>query len=187
MSDHPQVVTWAREYAEACGVDPPTKTTGKLPMPIAEVLGSVRRPTLPPLSPTPAPSTGADRLEDRSDTSSTSSSGAYFSSLWSSYNKLRITNSEPAPPGPAQSLPSLKSSGLLESRPYQPQPSWSPDGGASEHPGSPTPPWIALRMANEPKESVPGSSEPTTSPTATSRSGLKPTMPVGLDWLANEQ
>ncbi|KAI9464267.1 hypothetical protein F5148DRAFT_188149 [Russula earlei] len=189
MSDHPQVLAWAKDYAEACGIDPPTKSTGKSPMPIADALASMRRPTLPPLPPTSVSTTSVDRLEDRCDTPSTSSSGSYFNSLRSSYNHLRITNPEPAVPGSTPSLPSLKSCGLLESRPYQPQPSGqqSPDGVMSEHPSSPTPPWIALRIAGDPKEAVEGPTEVATTSPRTPPRGSKPTMPVGLDWLANEQ
>jgi hypothetical protein len=186
MSKHPQVATWAREYKDACGIEPPTKSASKSRMPLAEALASTMRPTLPPLPPTPTPTTSVDRIEDRSDTSNTASSGTYFSSLRSSYNKLRITTAEPAAPGPAPSLPSLKSSGLLESWAHQPQPPSQqlPDAGMSK-PTSPTPPWMALRMSKVPKESAAGPSE-SPSPSAPSRCP-KSTMPVGLDWLAHEQ
>jgi len=179
MSDHPQVLAWAREYTEACGMEPPTIYTGKAPMPVAEVFASATRPTLPPL-----PSTSnLDRVDDRSDTSSTGSS--YFSSLRSSYNKLCLTNHEPVAQGSAPSLPSLKSCGLLESWAHQPQPPSQqlPDAGMSEHSTSPTPPWVALRTAF--KDPTAGPSDATASPSAQSRSS-KSTMPVGLDWLANE-
>jgi KH domain/Ras family len=75
--------------------------------------------TLPPLPPTLVSTANVDRVEDRSDSSSTVS-GTYFSSLRSSYNKQRVTNTEPVASAP--SLPSLKSSGLLESWAPQPQP-----------------------------------------------------------------
>jgi hypothetical protein len=178
MSKHPQVLTWAKEYKEACGIEPPTNSTSKSRMPLAEALASTKRPTLPPLPAAPA---GVDRVEDYSETSNSGSSG-YFSSLRSSYNKLRITTNELAAP---PSLPSLKSSGLLESWVNQPQPPSQqlPDGGVSEHPTSPTPPWMALRMSNIPKEPAAGPSESTPSP---SPRCPKSTMPVGLDWLANE-
>jgi len=185
MSEHPQVLAWAREYTEVCGMEPPTKSTGGSPMPIADALASTAtRPTLPPLSPTPVSTASADRVDDRSDTSST---GSYFSSLRSSYNKLRITNTEPVVPGPAPSLPSLKSCGLLEPWAHQLQPLSQPvaDTGMSERPASPTPPWIALRNASSSKESAAAPSEAVMSPTALSR-GPKSTMPVGLGWLANE-
>ena len=185
MSKHPQVLAWAREYKEVCGMEPPTHSTGRSPMPFAEALASTMHPTLPPLPPTPAPTTSVDRVEDRSDTSS---NGSYFSSLRSSYNKLRVTTAEPAAPGPAPSLPSLKSSGLLESWAHQPQPPSQQlpvDAGMSECPTSPTPPWMALRLASVPKEPAAGPSDATASPSALSRSS-KSTMPVGLDWLANE-
>jgi hypothetical protein len=184
MSKHPQVQAWARQYKEACGMDPPTKSSSGARMPLAEALAV--RPTLPPLPPTPASTANVDR-EDRSDSSSTGSSGTYFSSLRSSYNKHRTAITEPAAAGSAPSLPSLKSSGLLESWAPQPQPPSHllPEAGMSERPTSPTPPWIALRMANVPKEPVAGPSEATASPSALCR-GSKSTMPVGLDWLANE-
>jgi hypothetical protein len=184
MSEHPQVLVWAREYTEVCGMEPPTKSTGKSPMPLAEALASTMRPTLPPLPLTAASTTGLDRVEERSDTSSTGSSGTYFSSLRSSYNKLRIAD-EPVAQGSAPSLPSLKSCGLLEPWAHQPQPPLQPppDAGMSELSTSPTPPWIALRTATQ--ESTTGPSDATTSPSAQSRS-LKSTMPVGLPWLANE-
>lgn len=189
MSKHPQVQAWAREYKEACGMDPPTKSSGGSRMPLAEALASTMRPTLPPLSPTAASTANVDRVEDRSDSSTTGSSGTYFNSLRSSYNKHRTTTTEPTASGSAPSLPSLKSSGLLES--------WAPpplppshvlaEAGISESSTSPTPPWVEiLRMANVPKEPVAGPSEATTPPSALSR-GSKSTMPVGLDWLANEQ
>jgi hypothetical protein len=184
MSKHPQVQAWAREYKEACGMDPPTKSSRGSRMPFAEALASTMRPTLPPLPPTAT--ANVDRVEDRSDSSSTGSSGTYFSSLRSSYNKHRIPTTEPAASGSAPSLPSLKSSGLLESWAPQPQPPSHllPDVGISERP--PTPPWVVLqRMANAPKEPDAGPSEATASPSALSR-GSKSTMPVGLDWLANE-
>jgi hypothetical protein len=57
--------------------------------------------------------------------------------------------------------------------------------GKPERPTSPTPPWMAARMMNAPKETVASSSEATASPSARSR-GSKSTMPVGLDWLAEE-
>jgi hypothetical protein len=180
MSKHPQVQAWAREYKETCGMDPPTKPPSGSRMPLAEALAV--RPTLPPLPPTPASTANVDRVEDRSDSSSTGSSGTYFSSLRSSYNKHRITTTEPVASGSAPSLPSLKSSGLLESWAPQAQP---PEAGMSERPTEPTPPWVALRMVNAPKEPVAGPSEATASPSALSR-GSKSTMPVGLDWLANE-
>lgn len=188
MNKHPQVLAWAREYKEVCGMEPPTNSTGRSRMPVAEALASSTvRPTLPPLPATSAPTTSVDRVEDRSDTSSTGSSGTYFSSLRSSYNKLRITTAEPAASGPAPSLPSLKSSGLLESWVPQPEPPSQilPEAGMSERPTSPTPPWMALRIANVPKEPAAGPSEAIASPSALSRSS-KSTMPVGLDWLANE-
>lgn len=189
MGKHPQVLAWAREYKELCGIEPPTDPPGRSRMPVAEALATIR-PTLPPIPPTPTTTTSVDRVEDRSDASSTGSSGTYFSSLRSSYNKLRISTAEPVAPGPAApSLPSLKSSGLLESWAPQPQPPSQqlPDAGMSDRPASPTPPWMALRIANIPKESTagPSTSEPTASPSALSR-GSKSTMPVGLDWLANE-
>jgi len=182
---NPQVQAWARVYKEACGMDPPTKSSR---MPLAEALASTMRPTLPPLPPTAASTANVDRVEDRSDSSSTASSGTYFSSLRSSYNKYRITTTEPAASGSAPSLPSLKSSGLLESWAPQPQPPSHllPEAEMSERPTSPTPPWVALRMANVPKEPVAGPSEATASPSALPR-GSKSTMPVGLGWLANEQ
>jgi hypothetical protein len=183
MSEHPQVLTWAREYTEVCGMEPPTKSTGKFPMPLAEALASTLRPALPPipLPLTPGSTVGVDRAEERSDTSSTSS-GAYFSSLRSSYKKLRITG-EPVAQGAAPSLPSLKSCGLLEPWAHQPQPpsQQPPDPGMSERSTPPTPPWIALRAAS--KESTAGPSDVTTS---SSTRGSKSTMPVGLGWLANE-
>jgi hypothetical protein len=189
MSKHPQVQAWAREYKEACGMDPPTKSSGGSRMPLAEALASTMRPTLPPLPPTAASTATVDRVEDRSDSSSTGSSGTYFSSLRSSYNKHRNTPAEPAASGSAPSLPSLKSSGLLDSSwAPQPQPPSHvlPEAGISERPASPTPPWVALqRMANVPKEPVAGPSEATASPSALFR-GSRSTMPVGLDWLANE-
>jgi hypothetical protein len=185
MSKHPQVQAWTREYKEACGMDPPTKSSSGSRMPLAEALAV--RPTLPPLPPTPASTANVDRVEDRSDSSSTGS-GTYFSSLRSSYNKQRVTNTEPVASGSAPSLPSLKSSGLLESWAPQPQPPSQllPEAGVSERSTEPTPPWMAVRMANAPKEPVAGPSEATASPPALSR-GSKLTMPVGLDWLANEQ
>jgi hypothetical protein len=211
MSKHPQVQAWAREYKEACGMDPPTKSSGGSRMALAGAVASTMRPTLPPLSPTAASTANVDRVEDRSDSSSTGSSGTYFNSLRSSYNKHRTTTTEPTASGSAPSLPSLKSSGLLESWAPQPQPpshvlaeagrSTSPtppwvvlppshvlaEAGISESSTSPTPPWVVLlRMANAPKEPVASPSEATTSPSALSR-GSKSTMPVGLDWLANEQ
>jgi len=188
MSKHPQVQAWAREYKEACGMDPPTKSSGGSRMPLAEALTSTIRPTLPPLPPTAASTANVDRVEDRSDSSSTGPSGTYFNSLRSSYNKHRTTTTEQATSGSATSLPSLKSSGLLESWAPQPQPPshMLPEAGMSERPTSPTPPWVALRMANAPKEPVAGPSEATGSPSALPR-GSKSTMPVGLGWLANEQ
>jgi hypothetical protein len=187
MSEHPQVVTWAKEYTEVCGTEPPTKFTGKSPMPLAEAIASTTRPTLPPLPLplTPASTTSLDRVEDRSDASSTGSSGTYFSSLRSSYNKLRLTSHEPVAQGSAPSLPSLKSCGLLEPWARQPQPpSQQPaESGMPEASSSPTPPWIALRTTF--KDSTSGPSDATTSPSTLSRSS-KSTMPVGLDWLANE-
>jgi len=188
MSNHPQVLAWARAHKEACGMDAPTKSSGGSRMPLAEaLLASTMRPTLPRLPPTSVSTTNVDRAEDRSDSSS--SSGAYFSSLRSSYNKLRITTTaaEPAASGSAPSLPSLKASGLLESWAPQPRPPSQllSEAGTSERPTSPTPPYMALRMANVPKEPVAGPSEATASPSALSR-GSKSTMPVGLDWLANE-
>jgi len=179
MSDHPQVQAWEREYTEACGMEPPTISAAGKPMPVAEAFASAMRPTLPPL-----PSTSnLDRVEDRSDTSSAGS--AYFSSLRSSYNKLRLTSHEPVAQGSAPSLPSLKSCGLLEPWAHQPQPPSQqlPDAGMSERSTSPTPPWIALRTAS--KDPTAGSSDATASPSAQSRSS-KSTMPVGLPWLANE-
>jgi hypothetical protein len=186
MSKHPQVQAWAREYKEACGMDPPTKSSGGSRMPSAEALASTMRPTLPPLPPTAT--ANVDRVDDRSDSSSTGSSGTYFSSLRSSYNKHRTTTTEPAASGSALSLPSLKSSGLLESwaPPPLPPSHLLPEAGISERPTSPTPPWVVLqRMAKDPKEPVAGPSEATASPSALSR-GSKSTMPVGLDWLAHE-
>jgi hypothetical protein len=182
MSEHPQVLAWAREYTEVCGMEPPTKSTGKSPMPLPEAFASTMRPTLPPLPLIPASTTGLDRVEERSDTSSTGSSGTYFSSLRSSYNKLRITN-EPVVQGSAPSLPSIK--GLLEPWAHQPQPpsQQPPDLGMSERSTSPTPPWIALRDAS--KETTAGPTDATTSPSPQSRTS-KSTMPVGLGWLANE-
>jgi hypothetical protein len=187
MSKHPQVQAWARVYQEACGMDPLTKSSSGSRMPLAEALASTMRPTLPPLPTTAASTANVDRVEDRSDSSSTASSWTYFSSLRSSYNKHRITTTEPAASGSAPSLPSLKSSGLLESWAPQPQPPSHllPEAGMSERPTSPTPPWVALRMANVPKEPAAGPSEATASPSALPR-GSKSTMPVGLDWLANE-
>ena len=184
MGKHPHVQAWAREYKQACGMDPPTKSSSGSRMPLAEALAT--RPTLPPLPSTPS-TANVDRVEDRSDSSSTASSGTYFSSLRSSYNKHRITTTEPATLGSAPSLPSLKSSGLLESWAPQPQPPSHllPEAGMAERPTSPTPPWMALRMANVPKDPVAGPSEATASPSALSR-GSRSTMPVGLDWLANE-
>ena len=166
-------------------------------MPIAEALASTKhttRPTPPlPLPPSLASTASMDRLEDRSDASSAGSSGTYFSSLRSSYNKLRIADPEPARSpvlGSAPSLPSLKSCGLLESWTHHPQTSSQqlPDAaGMSELPTSPTPPWIALRKATTaPKDSTVGLSENNASPSTSSR-GIKSTMPVGLDWLAHEQ
>jgi len=186
MSKHPQILAWARDYKEACGMDPPTKSSGGSRMPLAEALASTIRPTLPRLTSTTASMPNVDRAEDRSDSSS--SSGAYFSSLRSSYNKLRVTTTtaEPAASGSAPSLPSLKASGLLESWAPQARPLSLSEAGISERPTSPTPPYMALRMANVPKEPVAGPSEATASPAALSR-GPKSTMPVGLDWLANEQ
>jgi hypothetical protein len=196
MSDHPQALAWVKEYTEMCGMEPPTKCTTGLRMPVAEAIASTSgsRPDLPlplpPLPSTPTSATSVDRAEDRSDASSTGSS--YFSSLRSSYNKLRINSTEPARPsasGPAPSLPSLKSSGLLESWTHHPQSLSQPlpdAAGMSESANSPTPPWMALRVANLPKDSAAGPSETTTSPSASSRS-TKSTMPVGLDWLAHEQ
>lgn len=184
MSKHPQVQAWAREYKEACGMDPPTKSSGGSRMPLVEALASTMRPTLPPLPPTAASTANVDRVEDRSDSSST---GSYFNSLRSSYNKHRATTTtEPAASGSAPSLPSLKSSGLLESwGPQPPIPSHLlSEAGISESSTSPTPPWVLLqRIAKEP---VAGPSEGTTSSSALSR-GSKSTMPVGLDWLAHEQ
>jgi hypothetical protein len=165
-------------------MEPPTKFTGKSPMPLAEAIASTTRPTLPPLPLTPASTTSLDRVEDRSDTSSAGSSGTYFSSLRSSYNKLRLTSHEPVAQGSAPSLPSLKSCGLLEPWAHQPQPpSQQPPECMPEAPTSPTPPWIALRTTF--KETASGPSDATTSPSTLSRSS-KSTMPVGLDWLANE-
>lgn len=185
MNKHLQVQAWAREYKEACGMDPPTKSTCGSRMPLAEALASAIRPTLPPLPPTAASTANVDRAEERSDSSS-AGSGTYFSSLRSSYNRPRIATTEPAASGSAPSLPSLKSSGLLESWVPQPQPPslLLPEAGMSERPTSPTPPWVALRLTNAPKEPVAGPSE-AASPSALSRSS-KSTMPVGLDWLANE-
>ncbi|KAH9983895.1 hypothetical protein BJV74DRAFT_848980 [Russula compacta] len=189
MSEHSQVLAWSREYTEACGLEIPTKSTSRSRMPPPETLASTMRPTLPPIPPTPASATNVDRVEDRSDTSSTGSSGTYFNSLRSSYNKLRITSPEPAASGSAPSLPSLKSCGLLESwaHPQHPHPQSQqlPDAGGSELATSPTPPWIALQMAAAAKGCVAGPSETATSPSVPSRSS-KSTMPVGLDWLANE-
>ena len=176
----------------------PTKLISGRPMPIAEALASSKhtmRPTPLPLPPSlvSVSMANVERVEDRSDASSAGSSGTYFSSLRSSYNKLRITNPESARspvPGSAPSLPSLKSCGLLESWTHLPQipPQPVPDSaGMSEPPNSPTPPWIALRMAaTTPKDSPVGPSESTASPSTSSRS-TKSTMPVGLDWLAHEQ
>ncbi|KAI0305813.1 hypothetical protein B0F90DRAFT_1814671 [Multifurca ochricompacta] len=188
MSDHPQVMAWSREFTETYGMDPKCKSGPR--MPLAEALASSNRPTPPLLlvPQIPASTTGADRVEDRSDTSSTSSSGTYFSSLRNSYNKLRLTSLEPAP-GPGPSLPSLKSCGLLESwaHPLQPPSQQLPDAaGMSELPTSPTPPWMVLRTATVSKDSAIGPSETATSPSTSSR-GTKSTMPVGLDWLAHEQ
>jgi hypothetical protein len=187
MSKNLQVQAWAREYKEACGMDPPAKPSGGSRMPLAEALASTTRPTLPPLPRTATSSANVDRVEDRSDSSSTGSSGTYFSSLKSSYNKYRITTTEPTASGSAPSLPSLKSSGLLESWAPQPQPPSHllSEAGMSDRPASPTPPWVALRMANAPKEPVASPSEAIASPSALSR-GSRSTMPVGLDWLANE-
>jgi hypothetical protein len=196
MSDDPQAVAWVKEYTEIWGTEPPTKSTTGSRMPLAEALASTSalRPALPSALPPPTPTSAAsaDRVEDRSDTSSTGSSGAYFSSLRSSYNKLRINNPEPARPsasGSAPSLPSLKSCGLLESWTHHPQPLSQPPpdaAGMSESASSPMPPWMALRVANLPKDSAAGPSETSTSPSTSSRS-TKLTMPVGLDWLAHEQ
>jgi len=191
MSDHPQVVAWTREYTEACGMGLPTKLTSERRMPIAEALASTKHPMrhTPPL-PLPLSLVSTASMEDRSDASSAGTSGTYFSSLRSSYNKLRINNPEPAVPGSAPSLPSLKSCGLLESWTHHPQiPSQLPpdNPGMSEPPNSPTPPWVALRMAtNTPKDSTAGPSE-TSASSSTSSRGTKSTMPVGLDWLAHEQ
>lgn len=187
MSKHPQVQAWAKEYKEACGMDPPTKSSGGSRMPLAEALASTMRPTLPPLPSTAVSTAKVDRAEDRSDSSNSATSGTYFSSLRSSYNKLRITTTEPAASGSAPSLPSLKSSGLLESWAPQPQPPSHllSEAGMSERPTAPTPPWVALRKTSCPKDPVAGPSEATASPSALSR-GAKSTMPVGLDWLANE-
>ncbi|KAH9066779.1 hypothetical protein EDB87DRAFT_1801444 [Lactarius vividus] len=193
-SDHPQVVAWSREYTEACGMELPTKRNSERPMPIAEALASIKstnRPIHPlPLPPSLVPATNVERLEDRSDAPST---GSYFSSLRSSYDKLRITHPEPAHSpvlGSAPSLPSLKSCGLLESWAHRPQTlaQQLPDAaGMSESPPSPTPPWMALRIATTaPKDSTVGPSETNASPSTSSR-GTKSTMPVGLDWLAHEQ
>jgi hypothetical protein len=189
MSKHPQVQAWAREYKEACGMDP-QKSSGGSQMPLAEALASTMRPTLPPLPPPTASMANVDRVEDRSESSTTSSFGTYFNSLRSSYNKHRATTTESAASGSATSLPSLKSSGLLESWPPQPPPPSHvlAEPGISENSTSVTPPWVVLqqqRMA-VPKEPVAGPSEATTSPPALPR-GSKSTMPVGLDWLANEQ
>jgi len=186
MSKHPQVQAWAREYKEACGMDPPTKSSGGSRMPLAEALTSTIRPTLPPLPPTAASTANVDRVEDRSDSSSTGPSGTYFNSLRSSYNKHRTTTTEQATSGSATSLPSLKSSGLLESWPQPPPPSHVlPEAGISES-STPTPPWVVLlQMSNVPKEPVEGPSEATTSPSAQSR--VSKSTPVGLPWLANEQ
>jgi hypothetical protein len=195
MSDHPQSLAWTKEYTEMCGMELPTKVTTGSRMPLAEALASTSgsRPTLRstlPQSPTSAAS--IDRVEERSDASSTGSSGGYFSSLRSSYNKLRINSSEPArtsASGAAPSLPSLKSSGLLESWTHHHQPLSQPlpdAAGMSESTNSPTPPWMAMRVATLPKDSTAGPSETHTSPSASSRS-TKSTMPVGLDWLAHEQ
>jgi hypothetical protein len=169
-------------------MDPPTKLSSGSRMPLAEALASTMRPTLPPFPSSTTSTANVNRVEDRIDSSSTGSSGTYFSSLRSSYNKHRITTTEPVASGSAPSLPSLKSSGLLESWGPQPQPPSHSlaEAGMSERPTSPTPPWVALRMANVSKESVSGPSEATASPSALSR-GSKSTMPVGLDWLANEQ
>lgn len=190
MSKHPQVLAWAREYKELCGIEPPTDPPGGSRMPVAEALASTIRPTLPRIPSTPTTTTSVDRVEDRSDSSSTGSSGTYFSSLRSSYNKLRISTAESVASGTAApSLPSLKSSGLLESWAPQPQPPSQQllEAGLSARPTSPTPPWMALRVKTVPKESAagPSTSEATASPSALSRSS-KSTMPVGLDWLANE-
>lgn len=186
MSEHPQVLAWSREYTEACGLEIPTKSTSRSRVPPPEALASTMRPTLPPIPPTPASATSVDRVEDRSDTSSTGSSGTYFNSIRSSYNKLRITSPEPATSGSAPSLPSLKSCGLLESWAHPPPQSQQLlDAGGSELATSLTPPWIALQMAAAAKDCVAGPSETATSPSALSRSS-KSTMPVGLDWLANE-
>ena len=189
MSKHPQVQAWAREYKEACGMDPPTKSSRGSRMPLAEALASTMRPTLPPLSPTAASTANVDRVEDRTDSASTSSSGTYFNSLTSSYNKHRTTTNEPAASGSATSLPSLKLSGLLEPWPPQAPPSSHvlPEAGISESSTSVTPPWIVLqRISSVPKEPVAGPSEATTSPSAPPR-GSNSSMPVGLPWLANEQ
>jgi hypothetical protein len=195
MSGDPQAVAWAKEYTEKWGMEPPKKSTTGSRMPLAEAFASTAlRPTLPSALPPPTPTSAAsaDRVEDRSDTSSTGSSGAYFSSLRSSYNKLRINNPEPArssSSGSAPSLPSLKSCGLLEPWTHRPVPLSQPlpDGaGMSESASSPMPPWLALRVANLPKDSAAGPSENSTSPSTSSR-GTKLTMPVGLDWLAHEQ
>jgi hypothetical protein len=195
-SDHPLVVAWTREYTEACGMELPTKLISGRPMPIAEALASTKHTTRPsplPLPPSLAATASVDRLEDRSEASSAGSSGTYFSSLRSSYNKLRITNPEPIRSpvsGSAPSLPSLKSCGLLESWTHRPQTlsQQLPDAaGMSEPPTSPTPPWIALRTATTvSKDSIIGPSETNASPSTSSR-GTKSTMPVGLDWLAHEQ
>ena len=152
------------------------------------------RPTPPLLlPPSLASAASVDRVEDQGEASSAGSSGTYFSSLRSSYNKLRITNPEPTRSpvsGSAPSLPSLKSCGLLESWTHHPQTlsQQPPDAaGMSEPPTSPTPPWIVLRMATTTsKDSTVGSSETNASPSTSSR-GTKSTMPVGLDWLAHEQ
>ncbi len=171
----------------------PTPTNSARPMPIAEALASTKhimRPTHPlPLPPSLVSAASVDRLEDRSDTATSGSSGTYFSSLRSSYDKLRITKPESARSPITPSLPSLKSSGLLESWTHHSQSSSQqrPDTvGMSEPPTSPIPPWMVLRTATAPKDSTVGPSESNASSSTSSRS-TKSTMPVGLDWLAHER
>ena len=164
---------------------PSLKASGLLDSwPQSQTPSHAMRPTPPPLPPTPASTANVDRVEDRSDSSSTGS-GTYFSSLTRAYNKYRTATTGPVASGSAPSLPSLKSSGLLES--WQPQtPSHlTPEAGMSERPTTPTPTWVALRKANVPNEPVAGPDETTASP-STSRRDPKSTMPVGLEWLANE-
>ncbi|KAI0255983.1 hypothetical protein BJV78DRAFT_586707 [Lactifluus subvellereus] len=195
MGDHPQALAWMREYSETCGMELPTKFTSRMPVREAFASASRLRLTLPsPVTPTPTSATSVDRVEDRSDASSAGSSGTYFSSLFNSYNKLRINNPEPAgpsAPGSATSLPSLKSCGLLESWTHHPQPhSQHPQdtaGMSESSTKSPTPPWMAVRRATLPKDSAAGPSETTTSESPSTSSRSTKSTPVGLGWLAHER